>query len=466
MTTKNPAPAPGDTLGERYVLKHSEWTTPLGPVWLARDRVLDRAVLVQFLSQALAADASTRRAFQKAASRTAQIGGPGLLQVYDIGDVPAFAVLEHASGGRLADRLDAGPMRPTDAARAALAIARGLESLHERGSWHGSLSPSTVMFDEEGRAKIFAVGAADTARANTDIKLDAEQPAGYRTPEKDPIPADADRYALAALTYQMLTGSPPEKGVSARAKRRSVPQQIDTLLTRALASDPKVRPSLDEFEAALAPFARVLPSDVKEPRFAIAEFRWLVPVIIVIALAIAALTFGVEFARNLGAKPKATTTKSATAAGTLIPIKNARAFDPPPAGNGTENDGQVQNAYDGDAASTWSTLDYSKADVGGKKGVGLLFDLGQVVPIAKIQLQTSLPGWRAEIRVADQEGSTAKAFPRITTVTAGSGVTSVMLPAGTRARYVLLWITMLVENHTDPQHPFSADVNEIQFFAP
>ena len=466
MTTKNPAPAPGDTLGERYVLKHNQWTTPLGPVWLARDRVLDRAVLVQFLSPALASDASTRRAFQKAASRTAQIGGPGLLQVYDIGDVPAFAVLEHASGGRLAERLDAGPMRPTDAARAALAIARGLESLHERGSWHGSLSPSTVLFDEEGRAKIFTVGAADTARANTAIKLDVEQPAGYRTPEKDPIPSDADRYALAALTYQMLTGSPPEKGVSARAKRRGVPQQIDNLLARALASDPKVRPSLDEFEAALAPFARVLPSDVKEPRFAIAEFRWLVPVIIVIGLAVAALTFGVEFAQNLGKKPKVQATQSAGAAGSPIAIKSAHDFDPRPAGNGSENPGQVQNAYDGDPASTWSTLDYKTANVGGKKGVGLVFDFGREVTISQLQLQTSLPGWQAEIRVADQDGAAATDFRSIKNLTSGSGVTTVKLPNGTKTRYVLLWITTLTLNHTDPKFPYSADVNEIQFFAP
>ena len=465
MTTKGVTPAPGDILGERYVLKHSEWQTPLGPVWLARDRVLDRAVLVQFLSQPLAAEPSTRHAFQKAAARIAQIGGPGLLQVYDIGDVPAFAVLEHASGGRLAQRLDAGPMRPTDAARAALAIARGLESLHERGAWHGSLSPATVLFDEEGRAKIFAVGAADTARATPKAKLDADQPPGYRTPEKDPIPADADRYALAALTYQMLTGSPPEKGVSARAKRRGVPQQIDDLLTRALAADPKARPTLDEFEAALAPFARVLPSDVKEPRFAIAEFRWLLPVIIVIALAVAALTFGVEFAGRLNKKPKAAPTQSVAAAGTVIPIKNARDFDPPP-GNGTENPAQVQNSYDGDAASTWSTFDYATADVGGKKGVGLVFDLGRVSTIARIQLQTSLPGWRAEIRVADQEGTTARDYRRITTLLAGSGVTTVTLAAGTKARYVLLWITTLTLNNTDPKYPYSADVNEIQFFAP
>jgi hypothetical protein len=262
----------------------------------------------------------------------------------------------------------------------------------------------------------------------------------------------------------MLTGSPPEKGVSAREKRRGVPQQIDALLTRALATDPKARPSLDEFEAALAPFARVLPSDVKEPRFAIAEFRWLVPVIIVIALAVAAITFGVEFAGRLNKKPKATPTQTA-AAGSVIPIKNAHDFDPPP-GNGSENPGQVQNTFDGDAASTWSTMDYATADVGGKKGVGLVFDLGRVSTIARIQLQTSLPGWRADIRVADQMGSVARDYPRVTSVLAGSGVQTVLLPTGTKARYVLLWITTLTLNNTDAKFPYSADVNEVQFFAP
>lgn len=463
---KTPAPAPGDILGDRYTLKRIEWTSPLGPVWLARDRVLDRAVLVQLLGSSLAGDQTTRRAFQKAAARTAQTAGPGLLQVYDIGDQPAFAVLEHASGGRLIDRLSAGPMRLTDAARAALAIARGLESLHERGSWHGSLSPSTILFDEEGRAKIFATGVADTARANPKVDVSAEQPAGYRTPEKDPIPADADRYALAALTYQMLTGSPPEAGVSARQKRRGVPVQIDELLKRALSADLPARPSLDEFEAALAPFARVLPKDVKEPRFAIAEFRWLVPVIVVVVLAILAITLGVELANNLGKKNKAQPSSTATASAAALQIKSARDFDPRPRGNGSENPQQVPDAYDGDQASAWSTLDYSTPDIGGKKGVGIVFDLGNVVALGRLQLQTSLAGWDAEIRVADQEGAAANDYRLVKPITAGTGITTVMLPAGTRARFVLLWITRLVQNNTNQQYPYSATVNEIRFYAP
>jgi hypothetical protein len=253
--------------------------------------------------------------------------------------------------------------------------------------------------------------------------------------------------------------------VSARQKRRGVPPEIDDLLQRALSADPHGRPSLDEFEAALAPFARVLPKDVKEPRFAMAEFRWLVPVVIVVVLAILAITVGVEVAKNLGSKKAPKASSSATASLNAIDIKDARDFDPPPAGNGEENHAQVPNAYDGDAASAWSTRDYKTADVGGKKGVGLLFDLGSVVSIGRLQLQTSLPGWGAQIRVSDQDGRTAEDFQQVISITAGSGVQTVMLPPGTKARFILVWITTLTQNHTDPTYPYSATINEIRFFA-
>jgi serine/threonine protein kinase len=459
-------PASGDVLGDRYVLKKSEWSTPLGPVWLARDRVLDRAVLVQLLAPALASKDPVRRTFQKAAARIAQIGGPGLLQVYDIGNTPAFAVLEHASGGRLSDRMDAGPMRPTDAARAVLGLARALESLHERGTWHGSLSPSNVFFDEEGRAKLFAVGLADVVRAQPKAKIPSDLPDAYLPPEADPIPADADRYALAALLYQMVTGSGPEPGVPARAKRRDVPPEIDQLLQRALSPDPKLRPALDEFEGALAPFARVLPPDVKEPRFRAAELRWLIPVVLIVALAIVALTVGVQIAQNIG-KPKARTTPSTPAipAGSAIRIVRGSTVDPEPAGNGEENDNNVPKAFDGNQSTRWNTQMYASQNVGGKPGVGILFDLGTAQSIARIDVETSLPGWTAEVRISDHAGSRAGDFTRIATLQAGSGTTSDPMPAGTRARFVLLWITKLAPSG-DKSLPWEADISEIKFFAP
>ena len=455
-------PVSGDILGDRYVLKKSEWSSPLGPVWLARDRVLDRAVLVQLLSPALASKQHLPRMFQKAAARIAQIGGPGLLHVYDIGNTPAFAVLEHATGGRLAERMTSGPMRPTDAARAVLTLARGLESLHERGTWHGSLSPNTVFFDEEGRAKLFAVGLADVARGLPRVKIPTDQPDAYRPPEADPIPADADRYALAALLYEMVTGSRPEPGVPARAKRRGIPPEIDELLQRALSPDPKQRPGLDEFEGALAPFARVLPPDVKQPRFAAAEYRWLIPVILIVGLAIAALTFGVQIAKDIG-KPKAqtTTTVSPVPQGAGLEVASVRDFDPfgnPP----EEHPDKAKLTIDGDPVTNWDTVDYKSVDLD-KPGVGLVFELASQQTIRSVTIKSSLPGWQADIRVSDTLGTRPDDFEKVATFTAKSS-TSVSISGGRSARYVLLWITRLAPNESNADFPFSADVNEVQFF--
>src|ERR1041384_2456670 len=137
--------AQGDVLGDRYVLRRHVWTSSIGPVWLAKDRTLDRQVFVQLLSDEL--NAAAARTFQKAAARGAQITHPSLLQIFDIGEEPALAVSDNAGRRMLSARLARGrPMAVHDAARVTLALARGLEAMHERSAWHGSLSPSNVLF--------------------------------------------------------------------------------------------------------------------------------------------------------------------------------------------------------------------------------------------------------------------------------------------------------------------------------
>lgn len=457
-------PAAGDVFGERYTLKKPGWDTPLGPVWLARDRILDRAVFVQLLTADLTRDEAARKAFLKQASSIAQTTHPGLIQVFDIGENPPFVVLEHAAGGRLTDRLRSGPMRPTDAVRAALGLARGLEALHERGTWHGSLSPSTVLFDDEGRAKILALGAADVGSVVRSIDPTAEQPDGYRADDLDALPADADRYALAALCYHMLTGRPPGKApVPARQIRRDVPSDVDALLRRALDPQPANRPTLDEFEGSLAPHARVIPRDAPGPRFAGSEFRWLVPVLLILVLGGLAATFGVGYVRDLADRndPSPSPTVTSPPQGATIPVESVTDFDPPP-GNGEEHSEDVGKTIDGDPLTGWRTLNYADANLAPKEGVGLIFDLGSVHDLASIKVQSTLPGWQAEIRTADGLAETADGFRRVTTFTAGTEE-DVRLPQGTRARYVLLWIVELVEDRGGSNLPYRAEVAEVAF---
>jgi len=452
--------ASGDLLGERYALKKAEWSSPLGPVWLARDRVLDRPVLIQLLRDDLTQEHETRKRFLKAAAQSAQTTHAAILRVFDIGDEPAFVVLEHASGGRLADRLRSGPLRPADGARTALAIARGLEALHERGTAHGSLAPTNVLFDAEGRAKMLVL--ADAAPGAYGVDPAAEQPQGYRPPEADPLPAEADRFALAALTYHMLTGSPPD----GRSHRLTLPSAIDSLLRRALSPEPARRPSLDEFIGALAPFARVELPEARGPRFSASEFRWLIPVVIIIAVAALAGTIGVSVVQNVAREretPAETSPSPTTAEAQALEVSDVVDFDPQ--GDGEEQSEDVGRAIDGDARTVWRTTGYASPDLGGiKEGVGLLFDLGKEVALRSVRVQSTLEGWEAQIRVADDAGDNAEDYARVATFTATTE-NDVPMSAGTSARYVLLWITALTNDDAASRYPWRAEVAEVEFFA-
>lgn len=448
--------AVGDLLGGRYSLRKIAWEWPQGQVWLARDQVLDRAVLVQMFSPEADANRAAAHAFQKAAARAAQFAHPGLLRIFDIGSPPTFVVFEHATGGRLVDRLQAGPLRPDEAARAALGMARGLEALHERGTWHGALSPETVLFDEEGRAKILATGIAEASDRTA-----AAVSKAYRPPEPDALPADVDRWALAALTSHMLTGKVPERGVAPAQQRKGVPAPLSALVGRALSADPTRRPSLDEFVGGLAPYARVLPTEARTPKFRRSEFSWLLPVVLIVALATAAATVGVQFARDLARKPTTEVSPSPGASGPALTVADVSDFDPPP-GNGEEHPEQVGRTIDGDARTSWATLGYRVASMSPKKGVGLIFDLGAVRAVGSIRIESTLPGWSAEIRVADTLESRADDFRSVTSFTAGSE-TLVSLRAGTRARYFLVWITQLVNDGSESDFPFRAAVSEVVF---
>jgi hypothetical protein len=452
--------APGDLLGERYALKKAEWSSPLGAIWLARDRVLDRPVLIQLLRDDLTSDPEVRKRFLKAAARSAQMTHAGILRVFDIGDEPAFVVLEHAAGGRLAERLRSGSLRVSDAARAALAIARGLEALHERGGAHGSLAPTNVLFDAEGRAKMLVL--SDAAPGVHGVDPMSEQPPGYRPPESDPLPSEADRFALAALTYHMLTGSAPD----GRSHRLALPSAIESLLRRALSAEPARRPSLDEFIGALAPFARVELPQARGPRLSASEFRWLIPVVLIIAIAALAGTIGVSVVQNLAREREtpAEASPSPTVAATQpIDVSDVSDFDPQ--GDGQEGPEDVVRAIDGDARTVWRTTGYASPDLGGiKEGVGLLFDLGEEVPLRSVRVQSTLEGWEAQIRVASDAGEDAEDFARAATFTATTQ-NDVPMPAGTSGRYVLLWITSLANDDDGERYPFRAEVAEVEFFA-
>jgi hypothetical protein len=140
-----------------------------------------------------------------------------------------------------------------------------------------------------------------------------------------------------------------------------------------------------------------------------------------------------------------------------VTITGASVFDP--FGDGEpENDDEVPATYDGDPASTWSTLNYrGSADFGNlKPGVGIVYDLGSDQAVGGVTLTTTTPGIAVEVRTGGAPDGDLDSFA---VAAAGSvdGTTDLAFEEPVTARYVLVWVTGLVP----AEDGFSGDLAEV-----
>lgn len=110
-----------------------------------------------------------------------------------------------------------------------------------------------------------------------------------------------------------------------------------------------------------------------------------------------------------------------------------------PFGDGSENDGGVPLATDGDPDTAWRSENYFDGRLN-KEGVGLLFDLGTSRTVTGFRLTTPAPGFRFAVLVGENPSTLAAADGP--TFEATADMRERIEPA--EGRYVLLWVTTVV----------------------
>jgi transcriptional regulator with XRE-family HTH domain len=123
----------------------------------------------------------------------------------------------------------------------------------------------------------------------------------------------------------------------------------------------------------------------------------------------------------------------------LTPV-SAAAFGP----GGTSDGDNSQNAslaLSGDPDTPWHTDWYTTARFGNlQAGTGLLVDLGRTVTATKVTIKLgSTPGADLQIRA----GTTATDLRTVASAANAGGTTALRLTSHPRARYVLVWFTLL-----------------------
>ncbi len=133
-----------------------------GEVHRAYQPSIGREVAIKVVRPEFASDAEFIRRFEVEAQLVARLEHPSIVPVYDYWREPegAFLVMRLLRDGNLADRLASGPLAMDDVDRLARSLGSALDYAHRHGVVHTRITPSNVLFDEEGNAYLsdFNVG--------------------------------------------------------------------------------------------------------------------------------------------------------------------------------------------------------------------------------------------------------------------------------------------------------------------
>lgn len=139
----------------------------MGEVYLAKDEILNRPIALKFLPADYTKDKDRLRRFQREAQATSALNHPGILTIYQLGDVDdrQFIATELVAGETLRRRITRGRLNVRDALDIAIQIASALGAAHQAGIVHRDIKPENIMLRPDGYVKVLDFGLAKLAEA-------------------------------------------------------------------------------------------------------------------------------------------------------------------------------------------------------------------------------------------------------------------------------------------------------------
>ena len=212
---------PGQTFGSYEVLEQLG-RGGMGRVFRARHVTLDREVALKLLAEAFAEDDFYVQRFLKEARAAAKLNHPGIVQIYDFGQVGPhwYLAMELVEGRSLAHFLKTwGRFSEQNAIVLARQALAALGVAHAAGIVHRDVKPDNLILGKKGVLKLVDLGLAkkidDPGASSTGFAAGTPY---YISPEQIEGRADvdgrADLYSLGATLFQLVTGQVPFPGPS------------------------------------------------------------------------------------------------------------------------------------------------------------------------------------------------------------------------------------------------------------
>jgi Protein kinase domain len=234
----------------------------MGLVYRAYHSQLERTGAVKVM-QAITPDLDSVARFRHEAQAIAKLRHPNIVDVYDFGELGGtpYMIVEYIPGGSLAGRMAQGALDRATALQYLRGIASGLDYAHARGIVHRDVKPANVLLTAEDTPVLADFGLAKLMQGSS-LKSMTGMTTGtpaYMAPEQvtgSRVGPASDRYSLATIAYEMLTGVIPFDGeglmelLYAQVHRYPPPPssrdaslgaRVDAVVMRGLAKDPADR---------------------------------------------------------------------------------------------------------------------------------------------------------------------------------------------------------------------------------
>jgi tetratricopeptide (TPR) repeat protein len=241
----------------------------MGTVWKAVHLITHRQVALKLLGKGAFTSEKDRARFEREVELTARLQHPNIARLYDsdLRQGVYHYAMELIDGVPLEKYVQEHGLTHREVLELMKTACLAVQHAHERGVIHRDLKPSNILVTEDGQPHILDFGLAksflegdsrppissDGEAAGTPPYMSPEQAAGH----VDQIDTRTDVYALGVILFRLLTGESPHdlsgtryevlRGIAEEEVRRpreitrNVDRELEALLLKALAHDPKNR---------------------------------------------------------------------------------------------------------------------------------------------------------------------------------------------------------------------------------
>ena len=234
----------------------------MGVVYKAEDTKLRRTVALKFPPLDKVSSEEHQARFLREAQAAAALSHPNICTVHDIYEVDGqpFIAMELVEGQSLKEKLRERPLPLKEAIDIAAQAAEGLAAAHNASVVHRDIKGANLMLTPQGQVKIMDFGLAQVRDRSHLTKTGTTLgTAAYMSPEQalaKETDHRTDIWSLGVVLYEMLTGRLPFGGDVAAAiayavvnvdpepptaLRSGLPVELDAIIGKALAKDPRER---------------------------------------------------------------------------------------------------------------------------------------------------------------------------------------------------------------------------------